>query len=323
MSSVDATRTPDPVVVYDTTLIYDIASNTWSTGAAMPAPRYQMAAGYNSADGMIYLNGGFETSTIDSVQATTWKYDPVANTFTVKTPSPQMQAGMATGIVNGHLLIAGGRTNPDATLVATWDYDIASDSWTQKQDMMQPTNVPGSAVALSKLWSFGGCTTTPCNPFDGIPTVESFDPVANTWSSEASLNHAAIVPRRYGDRQHAVRRGRPRRPGRVARHGREAGPRRTATSSATTTASTSAAASASASASASTASASASASAAAAATATSATSATSASASGSLPCPESARAASRMPRSAGSGRRTARSATSAAFARGARCAAAW
>ena len=140
------------------------------------------------------MNGGFETSTIDSVQATTWKYDPVANTFTVKTPSPQTQAGTATGIINGHFLVAGGRTNPDATLVATWDYDIASDSWTQKQDMMQPTNVPGSAVALSKLWSFGGCTTTPCNPFDGIPTVESFDPVANTWSSEASLNHQRSFP---------------------------------------------------------------------------------------------------------------------------------
>ena len=36
-----ATRTPDPVVVYDTTLIYDIATNSWSTGPTMPGFRYQ------------------------------------------------------------------------------------------------------------------------------------------------------------------------------------------------------------------------------------------------------------------------------------------
>src|SRR6186997_1436793 len=175
-----ATRTPDPVVLYNTTLIYDIASNTWSSGALMPAPRYQMAADYNAADGKIYLNGGFETSTIDSVQATTWKYDPVADSFSDLAPSPIAHAGMAAGIINGHFLAAGGRTNPDETLVSTWDYDIASDTWAQKGDMPQPTNVPGFAVTLGKLWAYGGCTPTPCNPFDGINNAESFDPAANS-----------------------------------------------------------------------------------------------------------------------------------------------
>ena len=55
------------MVVYDVTRIYDIATNTWSMGANMPATRQQMASGYNPANGKIYLNGGFETSTIDSV----------------------------------------------------------------------------------------------------------------------------------------------------------------------------------------------------------------------------------------------------------------
>ena len=74
-----ATRTPDPPVNYDTTLIYDIASNTWSSGATMPGPSYQMAAGYNPADGKMYLNGGYAGPGIDTVQATTWRYDPAAN----------------------------------------------------------------------------------------------------------------------------------------------------------------------------------------------------------------------------------------------------
>src|SRR5262245_38577539 len=76
-----STRTPDPLTVYAETRIYDIATNTWTMGALMPAPRSQMASGFNPANGKIYLNGGFETPTIDSVSNQTWEYDPVANTF--------------------------------------------------------------------------------------------------------------------------------------------------------------------------------------------------------------------------------------------------
>src|SRR5437867_3362334 len=81
---------------------------------------------YNTADGKIYLNGGYSGSTIDTVVDTTWKYDPVANSFTVLAPSPAAQGGPAFGIINGHFLIAGGRTNPDETRVQTFDYNIAS-----------------------------------------------------------------------------------------------------------------------------------------------------------------------------------------------------
>ncbi len=169
-----------------------------------------MAAGYNSADGKIYLNGGFETSTIDSVQATTWKYDPVANSFTVLDARARKRtAGTASGIINGHFLVAGGRTNPDETLVATWDYDIASDTWTQKQDMPQPTNVPGSAVALSKLWAFGGCTTDSVQSIRRDCQRRELRSRREHVVDRAEPQSRAIVPRGYGGRQHAVRRGRP------------------------------------------------------------------------------------------------------------------
>ena len=49
----------DLQLVFDVTQIYDIATNSWTLGAPMPAPRSQMARGYNSADGKIYLNGGY------------------------------------------------------------------------------------------------------------------------------------------------------------------------------------------------------------------------------------------------------------------------
>ena len=185
-----STRTPDPVVVYDVTRIYDIATNTWTMGPTMPATRQQMASGYNTANGKIYLNGGFETSTIDSVQATTWEFDPVANTFTVKAPSPAMQAGPASEVINGKLYVAGGRTNPDEVLSNTWGYDIATNTWTaadQLADMPMAKNVPGRAVVQGQLYSIGGTSVA---TFDGLNDVSKYDPATNAWSPVPLLNTA-------------------------------------------------------------------------------------------------------------------------------------
>ena len=171
----------DAQIVFDLTQVYDIASNSWSMGPTMPAPRSQMARGYNPANGKIYLNGGYETAFIDSVSGQTWEFDPAAGTFTEKAPSPQIQGGTASGVINGHLMMAGGRTNPDATLDLAWDYNIASDSWTQLTSMPVAENVAGRVVAEGHLWSIGGG-----EPFAGPFTttgVVSFDPGANAWAA--------------------------------------------------------------------------------------------------------------------------------------------
>src|SRR2546421_146067 len=47
----------------NTTRIYDIATNTWSTGAPMPDVRWSMGSGY--FNGKIYLVGGCSTNSPD------------------------------------------------------------------------------------------------------------------------------------------------------------------------------------------------------------------------------------------------------------------
>ena len=90
----------------------------------------------------------------------TWEYDPIANTFTDKAPSPASQAGATSGVINGKLYLSGGRTNPDAVLSDTWAYDIATNAWTALdalQDMPMAKNVAGRAVvAGAAVWSIGG-----------------------------------------------------------------------------------------------------------------------------------------------------------------------
>ena len=139
------------------TRIYDIASNTWSAGAPMPDVRSFMAAGYNPANGKIYLVSGYNTGNVTSAQPETREYDPVANTFTSKAPFPHPAGGMASGVINGHLYVAGGRDAANTVINLVWDYNIAADTWTPKANMPAGnTNVTGSGVALSNLWVFGG-----------------------------------------------------------------------------------------------------------------------------------------------------------------------
>ena len=94
---------------------------------------------------------------MDSAQPDTWEYDPVANTFTNRLNFPHPAGGMASGVIAGHLYVAGGRDASNAVINLTWDYNIAANTWTAKAN--EPgtnNNVPGSAVALSRLWVFGG-----------------------------------------------------------------------------------------------------------------------------------------------------------------------
>jgi len=142
------------------TRIYDIASNTWSAGANMPDVRSFAASGYVPATGMIYIVGGYNTGFIDSAQPTTWQYDPVGDSWTDLTatePFPHAAGGMASGVINDKLYIAGGRDAANQNINLTWEYDPVAHTYTAKADMpgTQP-NVPGSAVALNALFAFGG-----------------------------------------------------------------------------------------------------------------------------------------------------------------------
>ncbi len=142
---------------YNITRIYDVATGTWATGTNMPDVRSFMASGYNSANGKIYLVGGYNTGDVTSAQPNTWEYDPVGDTFTEHAPIPHAVGGVASGIINGHLYAAGGRDATNTVVNLVWDYDIAANTWTQRTSMPAlNNNVPGNAVALNRLWVFGG-----------------------------------------------------------------------------------------------------------------------------------------------------------------------
>ena len=223
---------PDSGMTYNITQIYDIASNTWSTGAPMPDVRNQSAGGYSPATGQIYILSGDSADDITTAQQNTWAYDPVADSWTdltVSAPFPHPAGGFAYGVINNKLYIAGGRDANNQLINLTWEYDPVANTYTQKAD--EPSsfqnNVPGSAVASDLLWVFGGgnpfsgpgsrnsalpSTKTPSSVAEGafplagverfkaqaLPTTDDsgryYDPVSDTWTSAPDLAVARSFP---------------------------------------------------------------------------------------------------------------------------------
>ena len=156
---------PTTGTVVNTTRIYDIATNAWSTGAVMPDVRAFMASGY--FNGKIYLVGGYTTGNVDPSFGQVWEYDPLLNTWnTTRMSMPATLGGPGFGIINGHMYVAGGRNLANTNLNTLYDYDIAANTWTTGANMPSGVNVPGSAVIAGKLWVFGGG-----NPFAGSGTM--------------------------------------------------------------------------------------------------------------------------------------------------------
>ena len=161
---------------YNITRIYDVASNSWTTGANMPDVRSFAAGGYVPATGMIYIVAGYNTGDVTSSQNTTWQYDPALDTWTDLTgtdPYPHAAGGFAYGVINDKLYVSGGRDAALNIINDTYEFDptaSAGSRYTQKAD--QPgtfqNNVPGSAAAQGKLWVYGGG-----NPFTAGPETDA------------------------------------------------------------------------------------------------------------------------------------------------------
>ncbi|MGH7993372.1 MAG: Kelch repeat-containing protein, partial [Limisphaerales bacterium] len=159
---------------YNNTRIYDIASATWlSDGATMPDVHSFMAGGYIPADGKIYILSGYNTGQVTDAQPNTWRYDPVGNAWTDLTgtaPYPHPAGGFGFGVINNHIYTAGGRDASNTVINLTYDFNPATLTYTPKAN--EPgtnNNVPGSGVAQSALWVFGGG-----NPFAGPGSAAAF-----------------------------------------------------------------------------------------------------------------------------------------------------
>ncbi|MDQ2807913.1 MAG: S-layer homology domain-containing protein, partial [Chloroflexota bacterium] len=163
--------------------VYDPATDHWTSGATMPDQgRVFFTAAYG--DGKIYVPGGsLDTSFAPS--ATFWAYDPITNLWDTSLPLlPIPLLAAASGVINGHLYVAGGTQNSSSVLQTLFDYDIRAHTWYTRTSLLQGAADGEGAVVGGRLWVIGG--GTPYNAAAAAPavvdTVQIYDPLTDSWS---------------------------------------------------------------------------------------------------------------------------------------------
>ena len=148
---------------------YNPVANNWSSKSPLPAGSW--GAGVASANGEIYIIGGFDSSV--------YGYDPAGNSWSPKAPAPAVYSFGAEAVVNGIIYVIGGSAGTQSSVYA---YDPVADSWTTKASMPTARSSCTAAVVNGIIYVVGGVTST-----GAVATVESYDPAANAWSTATPL----------------------------------------------------------------------------------------------------------------------------------------
>jgi hypothetical protein len=169
--------------------IYDIATNTWTTGAPLPATQTGQTVAFNNK---IYNFGGNP-----GPQNTTSIYDIATNTWSTGAPMPVATTYGRATVSGPYAYYVGGIAGGTTTTNAVYRYDFAADSWTA----LTPLQTARTSEELmtspdgSKLFAVMG--GGPPDFFTGVPvdqSVEIYDIAANSWSYGNPVVTTAAAP---------------------------------------------------------------------------------------------------------------------------------
>ncbi len=155
--------------------IYDVATDTWSTGPDMPASRYWIDCA--EIGGKIYCGGGYLSSAQDDL----YIYDIATDTWSTGALLPANRYNYQGVALGGKYYVIGGYTTTyQATTIV---YDPVTDTWDSATvpNMSVARRYFHSGVIGGKIYVAGGYNPT------YLSSAEVYDPVANTWSPIASM----------------------------------------------------------------------------------------------------------------------------------------
>lgn len=149
------------------TQIYNIASNSWSTGANMP--RYRESAVVAEVDGLIYVIGGNDPNTcggnyrcaqLSSVDV----YNPATNSWSTAASLNERRDVAGAVVYDGKIYVVGGMySEVTDTQVSNRDsievYNPDLDTWTVlDRDIPYPIRSAATAIVGDVIYVFGGCS---------------------------------------------------------------------------------------------------------------------------------------------------------------------
>jgi N-acetylneuraminic acid mutarotase len=166
-----------------TVQIYDIASDSWTLGPALPeVNNHGMAA---SLDGVVYLFGGQVdpmTAYVDTVYALDTRQGAEARWVEKGRMPTRRSAGVAV-VLDGKIYVVGGRP-PRGNDFAV--YDPAQDSWETLPDLPSQRNHIAVEVIAGRIHVFGGRLGGGFQS-DKTAAHEIYDPRTRRWSVAAPM----------------------------------------------------------------------------------------------------------------------------------------
>jgi N-acetylneuraminic acid mutarotase len=160
-----------------TTRIYDIAHDTWSTGADGPQPARSEGTAV-SHDGTVYAIGGRAGGVLADLDA----YDAETDTWVSLPDMPTARAGLASARVGDAIYAIGGRTGTvpcsGGELATVERYDIATQTWSTVASLPTARSDLAAITKGGKVYVFGGCAA---GAF--LADVDVYDPETDTWST--------------------------------------------------------------------------------------------------------------------------------------------
>lgn len=160
----------------NTVLIYDPATDTWSTGA--PAPVRFAAAGSAVLDGKLYVIGGRTADQPDRGSSDVYVYDAAADSWSQVADYPEPASWQACGPIDGLVHCAGGQAPHVEHSTRGYVYNPATDAWYRIADLPKTVTFTAHTAANGLLLTSGG-------QVGGYRSNEGFfyDPAAGEWAS--------------------------------------------------------------------------------------------------------------------------------------------
>ncbi len=164
---------------------YDPESNTWTSKKPMLTGRVSLTT--SAVNGKIYAIGG--SLDLGGVGVpTNEEYDPISDTWITKKPMDIGRTILSSSVVNEKIYVLGGGLGPVQWWVDTVDeYDPATDTWKSKAPMPTARWGLSSCAVNNKIYSVGGANTAGGGFKGGIRSVESYEPLTNSWESSSNM----------------------------------------------------------------------------------------------------------------------------------------
>ena len=154
--------------------VYNPATNTWSTGAALPTPTWGGASAVVS--NVLYVFGGYIGNSGPATNAV-WAYKPSTNTWTAKAAMPTAR-GSEVAVVKGTIIYVIGGNGPTNRLNTVESYNTATNAWTTEAPLLVGKSEPSAGLLGSTIVAAGGYTAS-MDTGDN----EGYNPTTNSWKA--------------------------------------------------------------------------------------------------------------------------------------------